>query len=505
MAAAHAPKGRRYVGTRETVGFVMFDVAARMPVRANQEWTDRILNIDKGVQAIAMPITMVWDIINDLFIAALVDKTRTRFGKFRPWLVFYPLYGLPMVLLAYALPYMFEGTDSMFLPKILAWVLMGMFNDLTGTAADICRTGVVANITPEPQERLSLITEANFFGFGTDLPKQIFTVLQDVISRSKVNDALVINMKMRTLFTVFGVLTLTLSGALSLYFVMINKERVFGSDAIREKPPTMRESIRALKGNRPLLMLMLAEILAGFNISGQMGTYTDSILNFANFGLVSGIPGSPVSYLSYAYITKLRAKFSTKTLWIAADYIDKPIIILIYFFGMIKVKNPKKRTKGITYMFMDLIPMLIAFSVQNTVLMTLYGCRRVLPAEIRNECIDYGEWKSGFRSEGMTGVLRNLPKKVTDVFGRSMTSLILKLMGFQTGINYTQQSPRAARGVFAMATIIPSITGLICMIPKLFFNISQKDREVMYVELAERRATAAAATAAMHEELHGIA
>jgi len=474
------------------VGFIMFDVAARIPVRTNQEWTDRILNIDKGVQALTGPIATAWDIVNDLFVAAWVDKTRTRFGKFRPWLVFYPLYGLPMVLLTYALPYVFWGTDSMYMPKIILSLLLGMFNELTGTMSDICRTGVVANITPDPQERLSLITKANFFGFGQKLPGQIFTLLRDIISRNRSLPQLVINQQMRRLFTVFGIVTISISGALSLYCVLVNKERVFGSDAIREKPPSIREQVIALRSNRPLLMLMLAEVLDGFNINGQMGTYVDSILNFGNFGFVSGIPGSLPSYLSYAYITKLRAKFSTKTLWIAGDYIDKPIILAIYFFGMIKVKNPAKRARGVTYMFMDLIPMILAFSVQNTVAMTLYGCKRVIPAELRNECIDYGEWKSGFRSEGMTGVLRNIPKKISGVFGNSLTSGILKYMGFQTGLNYTRQDLRASKGVFAMATIVPVLTGCIVLIPKLLFNISRKDREIMYVELAQRRAAAAA-------------
>jgi len=99
----------------------------------------------------------------------------------------------------------------------------------------------------------------------------------------------------------------------------------------------------------------------------------------------------------------------------------------------------------------------------------------------------------------MVGVLRNLPKKITAVFGNSMTAAILKLIGFQTGINYTNQSERTAKGVFAMSTVIPTLTGFIVLIPKLFFNISQKDREQMYRELGERRAAAAAA----HRELAG--
>ena len=493
------PKGRRYVGTLETIGFIMYKSGSKMTVGANSEWTDRVLNIDMGMQAILGPIGTTWDVINDLFVAAWVERIHTRFGKFRPLMVFYPLYGLPMVLLTYALPYIFWGTSGTYMPKIILSTIMGMFNELTGTVAGICSMGMEANLTPDPQERLSLITKANLLGFGTSLPKQIFTVLRDIISRSAKNTAESATLQLRTLYMVFGVTTITIGGLMSLFFVLVSRERVFGEDAIKEKPPTIKESLIALKNNRPLLMIMLAEILEGFNIDKQYGLYVDSILNFANFGLIYGIPGSPVSYASYGYVTKLRQRFSTKTLWIASQYIDYPFFIAIYFFGMIKVRNKAKIAKGVTYLFMDLWPMIAAYAVQNTASMALYGCRRVIPDEIRNECIDYGEWKNGFRSEAMVGVVRKLPEKISVTVGNSLTKLIVKRVGFKTGVNYTQQSERAAKGVFAMATIFPAVTTLLCAIPKLFYNISQKERERMYEELPARRAAAASAVTAMGE------
>lgn len=504
MAEKKRMRGRRYVGTRETVGFILFDVAASVKIDTNEEFVDRMLNIDKGVQAIVGPFVTAWDIINDVFVASLVDKTRTRFGKFRPYLVLYPIYGIPMTMLAFLIPYFFWGTDSTFLPKIITWYLVAMFNDLTGTISSIARTGMIANITPNVDERLSLITKANFFSmFGEDLPKQIFDILRDVISNSTTKTLAQISLNMRTLYLCFGVGAILISSGLSLYFALVSRERVFGSEATKDKGPNLKESIRALRSNRPLLMLMLGEVLDGFVVKRKMDTYTKSILNFANFGFVSGIPGSPVSYISYSYVSKLRARFSTKTLWIVGSYINNPMYILIFFFGMIKTRNPKKIRRGITRNFMDLVPMLIVFGVQNTIDMFLYGTRKVIPEEIRNECIDYGEWKNGFRSEGMTGALRGLPKKITDTFSNAYTNAILKLIGFETGENYTNQSERTATGVFALATIIPAIMGFISLVPKLFYNISKADREQMYDELRERRSAAFSAMEEKHDEQAG--
>ena len=494
-------KGRKYVGTAESAGYVLFDMATKIPINPNAEWTDRILNIDKGVQAALRPIGMAWDIINDLFVAAWVEKTRTRFGKFRPYLVLYPLYGLPVCLLFYLLPYFFWGTDNVFVAKIISWFAMGLFNELTGTIAGIARTGLMVNLTPNPDERLALITKAKFLDmFGSDLPKQLFDIARDIISRNKIRTAVETNLKMRSLFLSFGLSTTLIAGLFSLYFVLVCKERVFGTEALREKPPTIKESFNALRRNRPLLMLTIADVLGGFTLKGQKDTYVKSVLNFANFNVISGIPGSPVSYLSFAYIGWLRQRFSTKTIWLIGDYLNFPMNLGLYFFGMSKVKNPARRAEGKTRMFMDLNPMLIAYGIQNTIDMTWYGARKVIPNELRNECIDYGEWKSGIRSEAMTGVLRQMPYKISDMLGNTMTDAVLKLLGFQTGENYLNQTERTKIGIFAMATLIPQLMSLVNLAPKLLFNISQKDREIMYVELAERRAAAAAVHSQLAEE-----
>ncbi len=493
-AKAAPPKGRRYVGPQETIGFVLFDVAASFNISDRmREFTDRILNISKLVQAAVSPITTAWDIVNDLFVAAMVDKTRTRFGKFRPYLVLYPVYGIPMSLFFYILPYIFLGQqdDPQFMPKIITWALIGMFNELTGTISGIARTGMIANLTPDPQDRLGLINKAQFFSmFGEDGPRQIFSIIQDIIANNKSLTAAVITDKMRRLYLWFGVGTVVISGAFSLYFALIARERVFGSEQAQEKTTPVKESLRGVIRNRPLLMLMLSEILEKLGIKGQMGTYTDSILNFRNFGTVAGIPGSPISYLSYAYVPWLRERFSTKTIWLLSNHITMPTTVLIFFFGLIRSKKDNQR------FFLKLGPMLGVYTVQITMDMFLYGSKKVINEEIRNECIDYGEWKNGFRSEGMTGALRAIPGKITNMIGNSITNLLLDAIGFKTGKDYNMQDERTALGVFALSTIIPTVSSIMGLLPKFFYNVTQKDREQMYAELAVRRAAMAEQVAA---------
>jgi len=490
------PKGRRYVGTMETVGFVAFAASVSVKVERNDEWVDRILFIDRGLQALLGPVRAIWDMTNDVFMAAIIEKTRTRWGKFKPYLVLYPVYGLPMVLLLYALPYIFPNTpdSGTMLSKVAVWVLMEMFNEFTDTIAGIAKRGMRANLTPNPEERLSLLTTAKLLNnFGSDSPKLLFPIFRDIISRNVKLTPIEINQKLRGLFMGFGVSTLIVSSALALFFAVVSKERVFDPLGVEhERAPTIKESLVALKNNRPMFMLMLSQVLSNVSIRSMLGTYTNSVLNFANFGTVSGIPGEPVHYIGYAYIGKLRQRFSTKTLWILSENISKPVYVMIYFFGMIRTKTA---VRGNNRMYMKLWPMLIAFAFENIALMSLYALKNVIPDEIENEIIDYGEWKNGFRSEAMVGTLKGIPPKIASIFGSTITSVMMKLVGFQGGQNYLDQTQRTTDAIFALSTIVPTLLGAISLIPKFFYNINQSDREIMYKDLAERRSAALTAHA----------
>lgn len=87
-------QNRRYVSTKETIGYVLFDSSKTFTIN---QYTTRFLldvvKIDLGWQTVINAINSVWDIVNDSIIGAVVDKTRTRYGKFRPYLVIFGLLG----------------------------------------------------------------------------------------------------------------------------------------------------------------------------------------------------------------------------------------------------------------------------------------------------------------------------------------------------------------------------------------------------------------------------
>ena len=122
--------------------------------------------------------------------------------------------------------------------------------------------------------------------------------------------------------------------------------------------------------------------------------------------------------------------------------------------------------------------------------MIFYGVRRIIPTEMYNEAMDYCEWKNGYRTEGMTSVAQGLASKLASIFSRYISNYIKQLIGYDLTryVRGTAQTDETKFGLFAMFTIVPFLTGMISIIPMLFYDLSGKKKEKMYEELLERRA-----------------
>lgn len=76
---------RRYVGSKGTAAYVIYDISQSFNINKYQDiFITDVVKIGLSFQTIVTFVVGIWDVINDVFLAAIVDKTRTRFGKFRP-------------------------------------------------------------------------------------------------------------------------------------------------------------------------------------------------------------------------------------------------------------------------------------------------------------------------------------------------------------------------------------------------------------------------------------
>ncbi|MBQ6267342.1 MAG: MFS transporter [Clostridia bacterium] len=461
-----------YVGTKETLAYLFNDWSNTFSnIGYGQRYIWDVVKIDFGIAAIVGIFTGAWDIINDTFISAIVDNTRTRLGKFRPYLVGFQIPMTLIGLLYWFIPYFFPGSSATYIPKLIFYYLFSIFTETAGTFTGVARSGYMSTITPNPNERVRLITLAELLtGYmGEDMPRYIFGFMYDMVSTGKWK------VQMRTIFMGAGVTTALISSAFTLWFFLVSKERV--PQTIER--PSVKDGFKAIFTNYPVLLMCLSEFLQGFGVGTSQDNYwidvfgANSMINTLK-ALVSGISG-PVGSISYAFVAPLRKRFSSKFLWVGSDMYGDMITLGFFLLGITN-KN-----------YLKLKPMLTGYGFTEFLSKLLFGVNKVINADLWNEAMDYCEWKNGYRMEATTGVAKGLVIKLQGVFMGSLNNFVMKKVGYVQGLKIGTQDERTKKWLFYLSTIVPLVTSALGIVPKMLWPINKKKRAQMYYELAERR------------------
>ena len=489
-------QNRRYVGTKETIGYVVFDMAQSFNVNTySARFITNILQISLRLQSYVTVINGIWDVVNDIFTGAIVDKTRTRWGKFKPYLMVLAIPGTVLTCLYWLLPLFFPNSPADDMTKFGFYLALAMIREGVGTFQGIAQTGMMATITPHPVDRTRLITIANFMSgmLGEKLPEQIMTLLLDLVGNGFFGSP---EKTYKKLFVFMGNFTTIVSGAAAFWFFMISRERVMQS----VERPSIKQGIKSIINNKPVLLLTLSETLNGFSISGSKSDYLIDVLNFASLSFFTGIPGSIVHPIAYTLVPWFRRHFSSRVLYIVANYIGNILMVPVFLVGCIGGKKHG--------LYKKVIPMGIALTIWETVFMFFYGVRKVIPQELYNESMDYCEWKNGYRSEAMTTIAKGLARKMTGIFSSFLTLRVKAWIGYDVTayVRGSAQTDKAKFGLFAMFTVLPFVTSSFGIIPMLFYDLGGKKKERMYEELLARRATLSKeATSGDTESLNRVA
>jgi Na+/melibiose symporter-like transporter len=461
-----------YVGTKETLAYLFNDFSNSFHIN---NFKDRfiwdVVKIDFGISAIVNIFTGAWDVINDTVIATIVDNTRTRLGKFRPYLISFQIPLTLIGLLYWFIPYFFPNTSATFIPKLIFYFAFNIITETAGTFTSVAKSGYMSTITPNPNERIRLITLAELLtGYmGEDIPGYVMGFLYDMVNTGR------LHVPLRSIFVGMGGTTALISCAFTLWFFIISRERVPQSI----ERPSVKEGLKAIFTNYPVLLMCLSDFLSGFGVKTDERNYWidvhggNSMINTI-LTLVSGISG-PVGSISYAFVGPLRRKFSSRAIWVGADFYGDMVTLGFFLFGL-SGKN-----------YLKLKPMLVAYGLREFLVKLLFGVNKVINTDLWNEAMDYCEWKNGYRMEATTGVARGLVLKIQTVLMSTVRTLIMKKIGYVQGLKIGTQDERTKFWLFALCTVVPLVTSSLGIVPKLLWPIDKKTRERMYYELSESR------------------
>ena len=127
------------------------------------------------------------------------------------------------------------------------------------------------------------------------------------------------------------------------------------------------------------------------------------------------------------------------------------------------------------------IPLILIFSFLNGL---SGGVTGVVPSVLIADCVDYTEWKTGQRAEGVSFSVQTFMAKASAALQSFLGGYILKWIGYQANVPQTAQTKS---GLWLMYTILPVVLSFASIIPLLFYDLKGEKLDTIRSELAERR------------------
>ena len=500
---------RRAISRKETIGYMLFDGSAGFNIDQQKElYVDSILKIHLNKQALFNVFAGFWDVADDLIIGSVIEKTRTRWGKFVPYFF---LAGIPFAVLVsiyWLLPLFFSPehvNDMDYIPKFIAYVVLELLIETVANFKGVATAGYLSTITPYPSDRRRLLAITKYCNlFYAGVPNIIIEFLLDFITNGLIKD--VEGSKgsamIRRVLMTFGAGTGIVTGLVVMWYSSIARERVHQS----VQAPKIRECLRVVFTNKPVLMYMFSNALGSFSTGIPTNSYYRWVLFMTTFDTISGIPSAFFQPLGFAKYNALAAKYSTKTLYMLGQTVPKGCYIPLFLYGILfKTKDGKyffqrpspKYSKGsdkesIVKTLLS-TPMLPVCALWEIVFAIFQGITAISTDEIRNECNDYIEWKTGCRNEATLSVASTILCKIPARVNNVITPKLKLWIGYDQDA-YPEgraQTERAQKWIFAMSTLFPAFLSMTSIIPMFFYKIDKAARDRMYAELNARRSAMA--------------
>ena len=402
-------------------------------------------------------VARLWDAVNDPIIGSFPDRWHLGKSpdKFTPWI---KLFMIPLALSG-VLCFFKVPLEGIALHAFVAFAFIFFGMSYTGTSMPF---GAMANVvTVDPVER-SKLSRARSVGGGL-----VGAVALGMVPVICYKDNQPIPGRFTLLAVIFGICSIVSY----ILLCTMTKERVREDKTEGEKFEFWKVLKMVLK-NRPLIGVMIATIGSMLVITGSSQTYGyiyKEVYGNAALATISMACSMPFMIVVFPLIPKMVKKFGKRDviLYTAA---------LSFVFSVVRL-----------FIYIENVWVYTALNIMTLLGQTAFT---MLIWALVSDCLDYSEWKTGFRSDGSMYSMYTFSRKIGSTIASTGLAFSLGLVGYVSGENVVQTA-EAVKGIYYVCNAIPTLCyGLILVGIGLIFNLDKKKTDQMYAEMAERRAAA---------------
>ena len=449
---------RKYLGKKDYIWFSLTQFACSAITGLAQGYLlffyTSIMNIELTYVGTMFLIAKIWDGVNDPIMGVIVDKTRSKMGKMRPYLLWA---SIPYAICTIVMFINFRGMNMT--GKIIFMYASYLLFSTVGTAVEVPLQGLPAVVSPNIDERTKIISISRILG---SIGEQSALVLISL-------GLIVTNDNYEATYTGTAVIIGVIAPIFMVISALVLKERIEPTNEI----PKWSEGFKYLFKNKPFMILICANLLTFFRnlVSAAIMYVVCYIYGNGSLQIAFALPGAIASMIGMLLAPKLKRHFNAKQLFILATIWHSVCLVGVFFVGMTVPWYVIA-----VLMFFTMLPV---------------GLLNVVPHLMAADTIDYWEHKTGQRQEGITYSLMGLRSKVSSGLKDYFLTFLLGYFLFSQPLGFVEghepvQSSYTQWGLFAIYTIIPAVLNLVSIVPMIFYNLTGDRIRKIQEELAVR-------------------
>lgn len=458
-----------YVPNRELFAYSTALTGQNMAYLIVSQWlfyfcTD-VLSIHPTKVGFLTGFTRIWDAVNDPVVGTLIDRRKCQPGrKLHPYLGKLPIF----IGVLTALMFMDFGVTETAAIVILLVVYIAW--DFTYSFQDVALWGMMSLISPYPHERSRV---SQWLNIGVGAAWGLISLVPLIMGK---REALGISEKL--LFLCFGIV-FGFGGEMLSILACKTKERV-AFTAPKQEP--FFKQLAELRHNKMLFLLLLAQILNFLNgaiapiyffkycvtleISGKV--YNGETVQF-----YYGIFTSVLSTVSMFFAVKLADKIGgMRNVVVIAQMMNIGCRLVAYFVGF------------------ETLPQMIAVILIISISSVPVNMVGIAQRALLCDAIDYAEWKTGKRTEGISNSLQNLTNKLTDALKLITSGLVLGWLAYDDSLGLSGQTQAFYDAQWPLFMLLPALGSVLYLIPFLCIRYTKAQKAQVEKDLKERREAA---------------
>ena len=363
-----------------------------------------------------MLIARFWDMISDPIMGIIADRTRTRWGKFRPYILWMALPYSILAVLTFSTPNLSQSGKVIY-AGITYFLLMTVY-----TGINLPYSSLGAVMTSDSNERAGLNSYRFIFAF----------VGQFIVTGTALSLALYFGKGDNAKgYQYTLILFATISFILFLITFASTKERV---QPPKEQKESLKEDFKNLFKNKPWVILLFVGIISFIMFAMQnlaIAYYFKYYIGKEENVQLFNVVGTIALIVAIPFSKPLAKRFGNKNVFIASSLISGFFFMMLYIPGVSGLK--------LFYVFNILAKM--AYAPAVPLLWTMLA-----------DTADYSEWKTGRRSTGLVFSAATFAQKAGWGIGGALAGWFLAIFKF---IPNVEQTDTSITGIKLLISVFP--------------------------------------------------